>query len=467
MVQWADFDWSAPMYVSCDEALLSRSVASAENAAPNPAGGWSRFPGLRMFAAFPGDRTYLTEWNGDLYAATEQGKVWRVSRDGATHDVTGVPLAGGKRVMFEAGEDRLLMAAGGPIVEVIGDRTQRLSPEAPETTHVAYIDGYLLAIERWSNRFQHTPPGEPTKWDPIDVFAANAKASPVHAMLVTPYRELLLAGPKHIEQFERLPNGNQPFSRRWTTGQGVLYPYTLVTDDTGTYGINGKHEFVRFAGQVGQDHGEPVAALLANIDDWTDAWAASVSVDGEPAIVLQAPFATNPHGTAGVTLLMQVRTKRWSFLYGYDRTLALPTRYPAWSFTQAWGKTFVGVPGGVALLDRQAFDNLGETSPFLIRSGHVDKFGPARIDNTRIRLKRGVGTRTADRPPVVGLRVNRDNLGFDQWQWEPLGVEGEGHMIAHFGPQGCADTWQFEIRVTDPVAVEFVSMQIHVERLSW
>ena len=40
-------------------------------------------------------------------------------------------------------------------------------------------------------------------------------------------------------------------------------------------------------------------------------------------------------------------------------------------------------------------------------------------------------------------------------------------MIVHFGPQGCANTWQFEIRVTDPVAVEFVSMQIHVERLSW
>jgi hypothetical protein len=366
--------------------------------------------------------------------------------------------------MFEAGEDRLLMAAGGPIIELIGDRTVRLSAQAPETTHVSYIDGYLLAIERWSNRFQHTPPGEPETWNAIDVFAANAKAFPVHAMLVTPYRELLLAGPKHIEQFERLPNGDQPFSRRWSTGQGVAYPYTLVTDDTGTYGINPKHEFVRFAGQVSQEQGQNVGMLLANIDDWTDAWAGSVSVDGEPHVVLQAPMATNAHGTKGVTLLLALQNRRWSFLYGFDRDTSAVTRYPAWSFVPAWGRTFVGVPGGIAVMDGLAYENLGQPAPFVIRSGHIDKFGPSRIDEMRIRMKRGVGRRT-DRAPLVGLRVNRDQQGFDQWQWEPLGVEGQTHTIVQFGPQGVANTWQFEIRVTDPVAVEFVSQEIRVERM--
>ena len=455
------------MFISADEAILSRAVASAENALPNAAQGYSRFPGISTFATLSGTRTFLVEWNGDLYAATDEGRVYRISRDGVASDITGVPLAGGKRVMFEAGEDRLLMAAGGPIIEVIGGTTQRLASTAPETTHVAYIDSYLLAIEQWSNRFQHSPPGEPTVWNDIDVFSANAKAAPITAMLVTPYRELLLAGPRHIEQFERLPNGNQPFSRRWTTGQGVLYPYTLVADETGTYGINGKHEFVRFAGQVAQEHGEAIGMLLANIDDWTDAWAQSLSIDGEPSIVLQAPFATNPYGTQGVTLHLQLRGKRWNFLYGWDSDAAVPARYPAWSFVQAWGRTYVGIPGGVGLLSQSTFTNMGEVSPFLIRSGHLDKFGPSRIDDLRIRLKRGVGSRTADRAPLIGLRVNRDNEGFDQWNWEPLGVQGDGMMIVHFGPQGCADTWQFEIRITDPVAVEFVSMQIHVERLSW
>lgn len=466
MVQWADFDWSKPLYANADEAILTQAVATVENAVTNPAGGMSRFPGLTMFAGFAGDRPYLTEWNGDLYAATDHGKLFRVSRSGAVADVTGVPISGGRRVIFEAADDRLLLAAGGPILQLIGNKTEILAANAPETSHVAYIDGYLIAIERWTNRFRHCPPGEFTVWNDIDVFSANAKPSPIHAAMVTPYRELLLGGPKHIEQFERLPNGEQPFSRRWTTGEGVAYPYTLVADKTGTYGVNPQNQFVRFAGQVSQDQGETIGMLLSNIDDWTDAWAASVPVDGDMYCVLQAPMATSPYGEPGVTLLLSLGTKRWSFLYGHDRDRGTAVRYPAWSFATAWGRTFVGVPGGVAVLDAKQFENLGQPSPFVIRSGHVDKFGPSRIDNLRIRVKRGVGSRT-DRAPLLGLRVNRDQEGFDQWQWEPLGVEGENHAIMHFGPQGCADTWQFEIRVTDPVDVQFVSMQIQVERLSW
>lgn len=467
MVQTADFSWERPLFAAADEAILSQAVATIENATANQAGGMTRFPGLKAFAEIPGDRIYPVEWDGDLYAANNQGRFYRIGRDASVTDVTGVPISGGRRVMFEAGEDRLLMAAGGPIIELVGRKTVRLSNDAPETTHVAYIDGYLLAIERWSNRFQHTPPGQPTVWNAIDVFSANAKPFPVTAMLVSPYRELFLAGPKHIEQFERLPNGSQPFSRRWTTGQGIAYPYTLVSDDTGTYAINLKNEFVRFAGQVSQDQGDAVSLVLASIDDWTDAWAQAISLDGEAHIVLQMPMASNVHGTKGVTLLLALRTKRWSFLYGFDRATASASRYPAWAFAQAWGRVFAGVPGGIAVLDRDTYENLGEPAPFLIRSGHVDKFGTSRIDGCRLRMKRGVGRRADGRMPLVGLRVNRDNEGFGQWQWEPLGEEGQTNMVVEFGPQGIADTWQFEIRVSDPVQVEFVSQQIRVERLRW
>ena len=68
--------------------------------------------------------------------------------------------------------------------------------------------------------------------------------------LVTPFREVLCAGTESIEQFERLSNGSRPFYRRWTTGEGLAQPYTLVADVNGTYGVNGKTEFVRFQAQV-------------------------------------------------------------------------------------------------------------------------------------------------------------------------------------------------------------------------
>ena len=65
------------------------------------------------------------------------------------------------------------------------------------------------------------------------------------------------------------------------------------------------------------------------------------------------------------------------------------------------------------------------------------------------------------------MRVNRDNMGFDQWMFEDLGRPGERDMMIRFGSVGSADTWQFEIAVSDNVEVEFSGMKIQVERLSW
>lgn len=466
MVQWANFPWERPLYANADEAILTTAVAAIENATPNQAGGHSRFPGMTRFSEFPGQRVYSRFWQDNIYCGTDEGKLWRVDRQGRAEDVTGVPISGGRRVVIDATEDRLVLAAGGPILQFAGKRTEILSKDARNSSHIAYVDGYLLVIEPFSQRFYHCAPGDYTAWNPIDVFAANAKPNNIHALVVTPYRELLLAGPDHIEQFERLPNGSQPFARRWSTGEGIAHPYTLVADKTGTYGVNEASQFVRFAGQVSQDQSEAVGLPLSQIDDWTDAWAQALSVAGDHFILLQAPQATNAHGTAGVTLLLDHGNRRWSFLYGYDRATDRVTRYPAWSFVRAWGKLYAGVEGGLAEVNPNIYELLGAPMPFVIRSGHVDKFGPSRIDDVRIRVKRGVGA-NGGRVPQIGLRVNRDQLGFDQWTWEELGNTGHSETVIHFGNQGSADTWQFEIRVTDPVDVQFVSMDIWVERLGW
>jgi hypothetical protein len=298
------------------------------------------------------------------------------------------------------------------------------------------------------------------------VFSADGKPSNLVAMAISPYREIMMAKPDSIEQWETLPNGTQPFARRWATGEGVAYPYTLVADKTGTYGVNQRFEFVRFYGQISQDQGADVGLVLEKIDDWTEAWAAELSVKGEKTIILQMPFATNAHGTKGVTLLLDYRAKKWAFLYGWDAKKSAPTRFPIWSVQRQWGKVYAGVAGGVAVFDDNNYELLGAPYPFLVRSAHVSDWGASRIDDVKIRLRRGSGAYTGPQPRV-GIRANRDNLGFDQWQFEPLGGPNDKEMTIHFGGQGAADTWQFEITVTDNVPVEFVAMQVYVERLRW
>jgi len=465
-VQWADFPWDERLYDNADETILTHAVAAVENAFSNAAGGHSRFPGLRDFATTGGNRNYVWEHKNNLLVANDQGRVFRVGRDASVEDVTRTPLTGGCRPTFTANEDEVLIAAGGPILTLATGRTEILTREAPRTTHVGYVDGYVLAIEANTQRFRYADPGTPREWNDLNVFSADGKADNLNALVVTPYRELLLAGPDSIEQFERLPNGTQPFARRWATGEGVAYPYTLVAARSGTYGVNMGLQFVRFVGQITRDESNDIGLRLKKIDDWTDVWAAEFDTYGQKFIVLQAPNATNGYGTKGLTLLLDYARKRWSFLYGWDSRLSVPARWPGWSVAQAWGQTFVGVPGGVAVVDGDTFTAMGQRTRFLIRSAHVGKWGPSRIDDVRLRIKRGVG-QNAGREPLIGLRVNRDNEGFDQWTYEPLGRPGQREMEITWGGQGCASAWQFEISVTDAVPVEFVSMQVHVERLRW
>ena len=450
------------MFGNIDESALTRAPAAIENAYENVAGGISRFPGLIKFATFPGQRTYLSTWNGSLIAGTDAGRLYRIDRSGKVTDVTGVPISGGRRMIFSATEDQLVIAAGGAIISLSGERTEVLSPNAPPSTHVAFLRGYLLAIEANTERFQYCDPGKFTVWNPLSVFSANAKPGAVNSMVVTPYDELMLGKTDGIEQFEVLPNGTQPFSERWSTGEGVVLPYTLVADKTGTYAVNSRYEFVRFYGQISQDQSE--AINLNGIDDWTDAWAQELTVKGQNFFILQAPNATNAYNTKGITYAFDYRNKKWCYLFGWDAKASLPNRFPAWSFQRLWGKIFAGVPGGVAVFDDATYQLQGGMFPVLLRTGHIDEFGPVRIDDVRIRVRRGDGTYQGA-PPRIGLRVNPDNLGFDQWTYEPMGIPGQREMTIHFGGQGAADTFQFEIACTDNVPIELVSMEIYAQRI--
>lgn len=470
MVEWADFPWNQRMYTDADEAILTKAVATAENCYANAAGGHSRFPGLSPFVdSLGGSATYLFSNRDNLIAVNDLGQVWRVGQDASKKNVTGTPVAGGGRVVFDATDDgRVVMAAGGPIVQLLSEMTTILSPSAPEATFVQYIEGYLVANEPFTGRWFYSDPGAYTTWNPLSVFTADAKPEPLVAMVVTPYDELMVAGVGHVEQYELLANGNQPFTRRWTTGQGVKYPYTLMADWTGTYGVNDRLEFVRFYGQISQDQSSDINLTLQKIDNWDDAWAAEVSVGGQKTIMLSIPSATNIYGTKGVTLLLDYQNRKWSFLFGWDKRLFQKTGYPVTSVARVGGKLYAGIPGGVALFDNDSYSLLGGQYPFLVRSAHVGKWGPSRIDDVRLRLKRGFNRNEKSTPrKLIAMRWNLDNRGFDQWQYEDLGDPGEREMTIHFGGQGCADTWQCEIQVVDDVPVEITSMDVYVERLRW
>lgn len=466
--QWTQIDLSAKLFQNIEESVLRKSAAALENCFINEAGAHSRFPGLKAFATLPGNApTYLYPRKapiGDLIAVSN-AQVYVVNAEGATNDVTGVPVSGGRRVIFDETDNELVMAAGAQIIRLAGSKTEILSADAPLSTHVGYIDGYLVAVEIHSGRFQHSTANAFRTWDPLDTFSADGKPDEINGLLVSPYRELMLTGVESVEQFERLPSGTTPFFRRWSVGEGILAPYTLVAVDQGNYGINSTYEFVRFTGQVSEPVGDDLQATFEAITDWTDAWTAAVQIKGQKFILLQIPKAVNAYGTIGITCLYDYRQKKWCNLYGF--TDGVPVKWPGCSYAEIWGRRFVGGNGAIYELDTSVYNNVGQVQRVLGRTAPMDQWGPSFVDNVRMRVKRGVGSTNDDSiaPPKIAFRCVRDGVRRTKWKYKSMGRPGDDYNTIQFGGMGHAmSTWQFEWMVTDPVSTEIVKLEAEVRK---
>lgn len=466
MAQWADVPFDRELFTNADAAVLSNSMVALENGYANEGGGQSRFPGLVPFKTLDptAARFYLTEWRGDLVAVSSLGRTYRIDPGGTVLDVTGVPLRGGKRPIFTKTEYELVMAAGGEILRLNDGKTEILSRTAPESTHVAFIDGYLIAIEPNSGRFRHSLPGQYEVWEFLDTFTAEGKPDDLIACVVTPYRELLLIGPESVEQFERQADGTRPFFRRWTTGDGVQAAYTVLAITNGTYAINDKSEFVRFSAQVSRSESDKIAKDLAVVTNWKDAWTAEILISGQKFIVLQVPEEPNPYGTKGVTFLFDYRTRRWSTLWGWNSDAGVPERWPGWSHLRLWGRNFVGVEGGIAEIDPTVFKFPSGPQRMLWRTAPIDKWGKSRIDQWEVRIKRGA-SRNYETEPLLHMRAIRDGKVSGGWRQVKLGKPGDRTLTYAGGPLGTAQDWTFELYCTADCEIEFKGMQVYVERL--
>lgn len=461
---WVPLPLDKPLYANLDEDAVIGFQTAIENGYQNDLGGTTRFPGLTQFKDLGGNaRVYLHDFNGDLIAADSEGQVHRLDRNAISENVTAVPVAGGRRVVFAKTDRELLMAAGGQIVRLRNNVTEVLSPDAPLTTHVAWLDGFTIAIEINSQRFFHSPAGHPDQWDPLDTFSADGDPDNINSLLVTPFRELMLGGENSVEQFERQA-GDPPFTRRWAIGAGgVKLPYAFSFVDNSVMTINNRNELVRMVGQVPEPVSDHIGRLLQRVDDWDDAWMTGpILVEGAKVVILQMPKATNPHGTAGLTLLYDYPSRKFSTLYDWDSANGVPTRWRGWSYLRLWDRHFIGGEGKIYELDPASFRNGGDATRWLVRTSHLSSKGPGvTINGFRLRLVRGRGT--SDTAASIRVRCSRDGKPFGSWITRSLGKAGQRNQQIEFGAFGAAGTHMFEISCHDDTAVDLIAAEVKAE----
>lgn len=453
MGQWREIAIKNKVYQNVAESALGILNASLENCYVTELGGLARFPRLRLYCNLTGAApTYLEEWRGDAVAVTG-GQVFRIDSQARARNVTGTSVSGTERVVFSKTENELLMAAGRDIIALSGEMTSLLSRQAPETTHVGYVGGRVVAVEPRSGRFSHTPVGQYDQWDPLDTFSAEGSPDNITALLVTEFSELLMAGPESIEQFDESPNGARPFFRRWSLGTGLYAPYTFLSVDNRIWGLNKEREWVAFSSQLGNIASGDIQNTLEKITDWRDAWAAEIPISGQRFMLIQAPHAINPYGTPGITLLFDYVKQRWGTVYGWDSGLHRPTRWEGWSYKQVGSKKLVGGNGCVYELTTEFTGDVPQQ--MLWRSGHISRPGnlPMRIDRLSMRVERGAAA-VGLPAPQISVRANKDNRGFGQWMRGSLGKAGQKQMTLNFPGVGTCDSVQYEVRVTDNGPVE-------------
>lgn len=465
---WIPLPINQAVFANADPDAIAGYQTAIENGFINELGGHSRFPGLKVFATLPDKgRVYLHDWNGNLVAGSSRGRLFTLDPGGAVTDRTGTLVSGGRRIIFSKTNYELLMAAGGPIVRLRDLKTELLSDAAPLASHVQWIDGYTVAAEVNSNRFYHTAAGLPDSWDALDTYAADGDPDPVNAIMVTPFKELMVGGRNSIEQFESAQSGDSAFFRRWSVGEGVAAPYCMVWADNSMFTVNKLYEVVKASGQVAISASAEISRILERVDNWEDAWMGGfpdkpLHVAGQKFVLMQLPHATNAYGSKGITLLYDYRQKKWYELYGFDVESGTPVRWPGWSHWTLWGRTFVGGEGVIYEVTNDSYSLAGAPQRWLLRTGYIADGNQVQIKRLRVAVKRGMGG-GANGEAFLAVRCRRDNKPFGSWIRRSLGRHGQSVPNLDFGSFGTGYSFQFEFSTSDDVQLEIMKAEIQTD----
>lgn len=471
MGEWVDIELNKKLFKNVDEDALTSTYGALENCFVTEANGLSRFPGLREFVNLGGNSDiHMSRFGNDMIAVGTDGLTHRIDTDGNSQKIEGAPVLGGQRTTFARTREGLMMAAGAQIIKYDGEKNTVLSKDAPLSSRIGYLDGYVIAVEKESGRFQHSNLNDFAAWPGINTFGVDSQPDNITCMIITPFNEILFGGEDSIEQYERYVGGSVPFFRRWGIANGISEPDTLCFFDNAAWGLNEKYEFSRFSGQTSQSVSDDIQKDIedkfnvAGLDRLNKSWATPVNIKGQKFIIFQAPEASNIYGTKGFTAVFDVRRGSWFEINGWDASAGVPTRWPGVSVFALWGKTFVGGKGKIYELANDAYTNDNAVQRAYVRTAHFDTLGSMRVNGVRLTLKRGVGS--YEKNPRIMFRSNPDTKGFNNWQTRELGRTGADSMLIEFGAQGMADTWQFEFAVTDDCPFEMRRLQANVTEIA-
>lgn len=363
--------------------------------------------------------------------------------------------------VFMANGGRIYYSDGTALAAAIADA------DAPtEVSHVAFMDGYLIANWLDSNKWSFADLDTPLSWDAANYFNAAGDADYVKALFCH-NREIVLVGQATTERWENTGDATVRFARvaNGFMEAGCLAPSSLIKTEDAFYWLDQSRRIVKWSGGKLEGISTPYDKEIAGYSSPQDCLGDYIKIDGKPFLLFQflgdqkclvCNLANDPPDWC--------QWQNWNSTAGEYRRLKLG----CYCWCPDWGVHLVGSPDSSVIyaMSPDYYDDDGEEIRLLRRSGHID-YGTTKRKvsrELRLRLKRGKGL--SDRTPELMVRWKDNNQGWKQERRVSLGDVGDTNIIRRVKTGGIYRTRQYEFSCTDAVPLTFLGAEEDIEVLA-
>lgn len=469
---WADFPLTGPANESVEEAQLDQWAATIQDAISVVMEGklhLMKRPGLTSWidlgTSQPIDGLYW--WDKQrCVLAVSAGRVWKITDSAGTKaELTGSSaLRSSALVSFADDGTKCAMANGANIVHTdLSTLTTMADAQAPTAvTHVAWLDGYLLANNADTGQVQFSTVSDLTGWAAADYFTAESRPDDVVAVKEG-FRELVLVGRESVEFWAN--DGVAPFSRISGSAQpfGISAPYSLALVGSTWMWLSDKRQFVTMQGRQVVTLTTPYDRVMQRYQAVDDAIGYATTIDGNPIYVLNFP-------TARESLAYNYVTQQWCKWGYWNLNTAQYERYrgQTYCYAKSWNYHLVGdyANGIIYKASRTVFTDNSNPIRTLIRSGNVSHgLEATKISNIfRLRCKRGLGNSSVANPQVMMRQRLDSKASWSNERWKSLGRVGQHETTIDWRRNGIYKTCQRELVHSDDSDFVIVGAK---EDLTW
>ena len=418
-------------------------------------------PGLRKFASLgfddkPIQGLYVWEENNNYLYVVCDGFLFEIQDDKADTIVNlGQVLESdtSNRPTF-ASDDKgnLFIANGGQIIKYNGSSAPSAiaEPAPQEVTHVAWVDGYVIANKSGTGRFYWSAVNDPDTWNALWFANAEANPDPLTAIKIV-NNEIHLIGPRSIEiWYNAGDTGAVPF-RRYQGAfveHGCIAPYTALHVNSVLYFFDQHRNLIRMNGRTPEILSEPVALELNRLNQVFDAMLDYINVSGKEFILLTFPTEDK---TFVYDLSQNIWQGNWCF---WNENTAEYSRFllNCYVYSKKWNYRLVGdrTSGTIYLLSSREYTDNNNVIRSLRQTGWIDweKRNHKRTRQLTFKVSRGGDERAKNITQVPQIQLQYRDSGMPDFTpeiWANLGENDDYYFYLDIYNLGIYKSRQYQI----------------------